>query len=763
MSSRRLAMLLGMVYLVFGGLALRLVQLQVVQHERFLDKAERRRRSLDIVSQRRGRLLDRRGRVLAVDRPHYEICVRLTELDPALTLAHRIARAIRRPRDEIVGAVQRSRGAGRAGLKQVLVARGLDPRAMRRARALAKRRRELEIDAQGVRLDAKLIDQRDDTLTRLARLLGHSPATLIAAVEERQREIMAFPDVYQRLQAWAEPHKLGKNVSFENGLAVQEILFDLPGVIVRTRFSRFYPEGDSASHVLGHLGRIPSAQYDELAKQGRILNLPIHAYRRLLKLGTLEPGAPFLPDMLLLGLQRSVPDGARLHRDRIGRTGLESRYDRLLAGAPGVSVVERDHSGRRRGVIWSSPERHGRDIRMTLDLELQRAAELSLDEALTKYGDSRAGAGAVVLDVRSGAILALASAPRMPLNELGAHYAELLSDPRHPLVSRAVSAMPPGSTFKLVTALGLFHKDATNRLPLNQHFECAGALALGRQRFRCDGVHGQTGLVRAIEDSCNVFFWRGVGVGEYDDVRRWALRLGFGARSGRGIPGEKAGVIPDRDSRTRRLERARVSLAYRRRLVKERRQVQASLEGKEREQVGEEIASLQRKLVAARDWAGRCAQDRRFTEGNERNAVIGQGGVLATPIQVARLAAFIGSGGRLVTPHLVVGESAPSRRYPVSPALMRTLQKGLRRVVTQGTASSRAIGLRELDVAGKTGTAERRKDQPNYAWFMGYYPSRNPRIAFAIVVDRTKGHGGGVTGPVAREIVKAWRRLESTG
>jgi cell division protein FtsI/penicillin-binding protein 2 len=141
-----------------------------------------------------------------------------------------------------------------------------------------------------------------------------------------------------------------------------------------------------------------------------------------------------------------------------------------------------------------------------------------------------------------------------------------------------------------------------------------------------------------------------------------------------------------------------------------------------------------------------------------RNASIGQGTVLATPIQVARLAAGIATGGRLPRPRLVLDDAVDSDDVELDASVLARIRAGLEGCVRRGTAAGTEAGLAGLDVAGKTGTAELGKGQPNVAWFMGYYPASSPEVAFAVVVDRTRGHGASVCAPVAGALVRAWEK-----
>lgn len=781
MSRTRAGLVFAAILLAVTGLATRLVYLQVFRVAHYRKKAERRRRSLDVLTARRGRILDRHGEVLAVDQPEYQLCVSLTTLDPTLDLAFRLARGVGLGRSEIAAKVRLARRHARIQDRfALLVERVPAERRDRVQRLISKLEYRLKRDHAGlefaddpsgaellrwippgsIAVAMPLLRRREETLIAISRVLNIPAAELAERIDERVDEILAYEDVYERLAAWSTPFVLQPRISFESALALEERLFELPGVKVRKRFRRYYPQKDSASHLVGYTRAMPAEVFRRLVDDGRVLDVPHWYFRREARAGRLKN--PLFPtDALLFEIQNEIPEGTRLRDDEIGRRGLEATNDDRLAGTPGVLLVERDASGRTLGVLGHIPEDHGRDLTLTLDLGLQRVAEQALDRAVKEHGTSKAGAGAVMLDVRSGEVLVLAGAPRFDPNRVSEDYTTWLESPRTPLVFRATSAMPPGSTFKILSALAFFDPKGGQALPIDKTYHCIGRLFRNHRRYaNCDGVHGYTDVVNSLEHSCNVFFWRGVRDAGYDSILTWSERLGFGEPVGSDIPGEGGGQIPTEAMKKRRLRIARQGLAHwRDRLARLEDQLEsAKRQGAEPDKdLVAEHDLARRKVIYNEDWTRRCEGDQTFTEGNARNAAIGQGDVLANPIQIARLAAFIGNGGVLVTPHIVKGSPAPKRRIPVNEVVLRRIQRGLRQVVLSGTASRRSIGLRELEVAGKTGTAERRRDEPMYAWFMGYYPASKPEVAFAVVIDSTEGHGGGVAGPVARELVKAWQ------
>jgi penicillin-binding protein 2 len=381
----------------------------------------------------------------------------------------------------------------------------------------------------------------------------------------------------------------------------------------------------------------------------------------------------------------------------------------------------------------------GRDLVLTLDPRLQATAESLLDDAVARRGLAGptvepAGGAIVVLDVRSGAILAAASAPRFDPNAFagsdGARVAALLSDPGHPLFDRATRmAIPPGSVFKVVSAAALVEAAAIDP---QERFFCQGYLHVPeRQRcaiYRRHGVgHDEVTLGDALAQSCNVYFFHHAGRLGPSALVDWASRFGFGQVTGVDLPGEAAGTLP-----------------------------------------------------APADDASPSARAKGFAEA--QMLAIGQGPLEVTPLQVARMMAAVANGGLLVTPHVVSGlglteqgeptaeasaESAeppirvpPPRPIPgLHPATLAAIREGLERVVSdpRGTAHA-TVFLDSIEIAGKTGTAETGEDGAEHAWLAGYAPADRPRVAFAVALEHA-GDAAETAGPVAKRLVLRLQEL----
>jgi len=457
-----------------------------------------------------------------------------------------------------------------------------------------------------------------------------------------------------------EPVRLLRDAPKRVVAMVEENRLDLPGVIIEVEPVRHYLYGSLAAHALGYLGEIDAAELASPAWEG---------YR--------------------MG-------------DLIGKGGVERTYDRELRGHDGRLRVEVDARGRALGILGRDPAHPGKSLVLTIDLDIQRAAEAALGEM----------AGAlVVLDARSGEVLAIASHPAFDPNAFAAGispraWARLATDRGLPLLNRAVdSTYEPGSVFKVVTAAAALARGTATRAT---RVTCNGIFRLGGWVFRDLKAHGTVDFVEGVARSCNVFFWTlGTRTGG-DAMAEMARALGLGERTGIDLPSESPGLIPDS--------------AWKRRTQRE-------------------------------PWY----------PGDDANMAIGQGWVNVTPLQVARMIAAVGNGGTLVRPHLVRrvlgADGGPSRSVPVPPAgsvtfrpdVLATLQEALTAVVERGTG--RGVAIPGLTVAGKTGSAENPRGQP-HAWFAAYAPAGDPRVAVAVLVEHGR-RGGLVAAPIARAVLQA--------
>jgi penicillin-binding protein 2 len=389
--------------------------------------------------------------------------------------------------------------------------------------------------------------------------------------------------------------------------------------------------------------------------------------------------------------------------DEIGRAGVEKTYERVLRGTDGTRYLLEDALGRQLEQIGEDPARPGNSIVLTLDLDLQAVA----DSALSGWT-----AGAVVaIDPRTGAVLALASRPGFDPNVFSggisaAEWGRLNNDPTFPLINRVVqAAYSPGSTYKVVTAAaGLETRVITRHTVFRS---CFGGYQFGKRFFGCweAAGHGQLALEGSIIHSCNTYFYQ---VGERLDLAAFAAmgaRFGFGGVTGVDLPQEVKGLAP-----------------------------------------------------------GPAYYDKRFgehgwTQGVLLNLAIGQGEMLATPIQLAVCYGAVATQGTLVTPHLLdrietweggVVEIARTRATPVQLGreTWEALREALPKVVESGTGGG--AKLPSVRVAGKTGTAQNPHGN-EHAWFVSYAPADAAELVVAIILEQG-GHGGAVAAPIARRL-----------
>jgi penicillin-binding protein 2 len=389
----------------------------------------------------------------------------------------------------------------------------------------------------------------------------------------------------------------------------------------------------------------------------------------------------------------------------VGRSGLERAYQDVLGGTPGNLVVVVDALGRQVSSLNEEPPVSGHPLQVTIDMALQR-------EAVTAMAGQ---VGSVVaLDPRDGAVRLLLSQPAFDPELFAGHleparWKELVEDPLKPLHNRGLQALyPPGSTIKPLFASGALSDGLRT---VSTSFVCTGAVTIYGHLYHCwkKGGHGRVALEEAIEASCDTYFYylaRDAGI---DRLAAWARSFGFGRPTGIELPGESSGLVPD-DAWSRR--------------------------------------------VHGQPWYG----------GETISVGIGQGPILATPIQLAVAYAAIINGGHLVQPHLVAGRGKPPQPLGMAAEALAHVQRGLERVVAGGRGTARRLATMAVPIAGKTGTAQvvRKKEgvkwqdlpweQRHHALFIGYAPVGNPSLVVVVVVE----HGGdaaSVAAPIAARIL----------
>jgi penicillin-binding protein 2 len=485
------------------------------------------------------------------------------------------------------------------------------------------------------------------------------------------------------------------DVSRDVVAALETHASELPGVDVVPTPVRYYPYGQVGAHLLGYMREIDAE-----------------------------------------GLARY--DGEKYRAgDRVGAVGVERRWESYLRGQRGWQKVVRGQNRRaqRTGLgeqYLEEPRRlepiPGRDISLTIDIELEKAIQREMRGQL-------AGA-VVVVDVRTGRLLAALSKPGFDPNVLSGEkgkdairdaFTRLSRDPLKPLLDKTTSAVyPPGSTYKPFSALAAL---ADGLIDPKADVDCRGGYEFGRRYFRCTGVHGKVNLHEAIVQSCNTYFYALGEMIHIDQLAKVGMDFGFGAKTGIGINPEARGRMP------------------------------------------------------TRAWYARRYKGDGFRGGFTLLAAIGQGATTVTILQLALAYAALANDGTLYQPQVVrsietssgttVQEFPPRVRsvIDVDPGQLALIKSALHGVVenSEGTAYSESIP--DVDVAGKTGTAQVSHVTPrsvdpkrvwyfnrDHAWFAGYAPANAPEIAIVVLIEHGGG-GGKNAAPVAMRVVDAWQKL----
>src|SRR6266487_3159643 len=403
-----------------------------------------------------------------------------------------------------------------------------------------------------------------------------------------------------------------------------------------------------------------------------------------------------------------------------GKSNIEKSMDEYLRGKPGMRYLRKSAKGTIEGILREDPPKQGATVFLTLDARIQSITE----EALRAVGRG----GAVVVDPNNGNILAMASVPSFDPNKFipsikAKDWKALQKDEADPLVNRAISALPPGSTFKLITSLAGLRRNLANA-----RYNCGGGVSYGDHFFQCWAAekhytHGTLGLVDAIKVSCDSFFYQYGNAASIQSIDTVGKMLGIGEESGLRLTGEQTGNLP------------------------------------------------------GPEWMQIHHPQERWSQAQTANVSIGQGYTLVSPLQLAMAYATIANGGVCYYPRLVdkvlkqdgspvldqQGNSAapPPRvrsdlRQEISPDHIELVRKGLWKVVNEDGGTGGRARLKDWVVAGKTGTAQAtdRGQEENVAWFVCFAPFDHPKYVVAVMVQGASGHGGEVAGPIATRILE---------
>ncbi len=508
------------------------------------------------------------------------------------------------------------------------------------------------------------------TLEKLALHLKTPVGELLSQIKKR-KDASAY-----------SPLLLKQDVGRDTLAAIEVNKFDLPGVSVNVNLLRHYIYERQAAHLIGYLSEISPA----------------------------ELKSSFYPD------SRSG--------DLIGKFGAEKVYENTLRGKRGGRQVEVNANGLVVRVLKTVEVEPGHNVYLTIDQKLQHRTEALLDGVV---------GAAVAIEPASGQILALVSSPAFDQNSFvggitRAQWGSLISNPFRPMSNRAIQGeYPPGSTYKIITALAGLQEGVIDDKSV---FHCPGHYRFGNRIYRCwkKGGHGKVDIIKAVEESCDVFFYQvGLRLG-VDRLAWYAKAFGLGSPTGIRLDHEARGLIP---------------------------------------------TAAWKKRRTGVPWQ----------EGETLSIAIGQGFDLATPIQMAVLAAAVANGGHRYQPLIldsirlvdekILQKNTPRLigKLPVSPANLALVKQGLWKVVNGENGTARGSRLADIDISGKTGTSQvisRKEDESlaeedmpvhlrPHAWFVAYAPSEKPTIAVAVVVEHGE-HGSGAAAPIAKEMIKTYLR-----
>jgi penicillin-binding protein 2 len=469
-----------------------------------------------------------------------------------------------------------------------------------------------------------------------------------------------------------QPIPIKQDITADEIAFVESHRNELPELETIDEERRLYPRDGFAAHLIGYVGEVSEAE----------LNLS--------RFAAYEPG------------------------DVVGKAGVEQTYDELLRGQDGSQDVVVDSHGREVGYLRTQHAIPGKDLKLTIDIDLQRIAELALGDA---------NGAVVAMDPRNGQILALVSHPNYDPNAFSVRigreeWKQLVNDPGHPMMNKAIQdQLAPGSTFKIImSAAGLQEGVAQD-----MHVNCAGGGTFYGRFFKCDQHHGTLSISQAISLSCDTFFYALAQKLGIDTIAKYATAFGLGSKTGIDLPGEMAGIMPSTQW---------------------------------------EMKNFHQKWYA----------------GSTISVGIGQGEVTVTPLQMARALGGIASNGHFVRPHVIFQDQLPAmfhhaildtfpgsgeKEFPLNPDTWTIITDGMAAATTTGTAA--AAHLDGIDFAGKTGTAQvvgggdthvkGGARTPN-SWFVGMAPRRNPEIVVAVLQEH--GDWGSNSARIAAQVINTY-------
>ena len=472
-----------------------------------------------------------------------------------------------------------------------------------------------------------------------------------------------------------QPIPLKLDISEDEQAFIEAHRNELPELETRDEQRRLYPRDGFAAHLIGYVGEVSEQDLNSS------------------KYDFYEPG------------------------DVVGKSGVEETYDTLLRGTDGSRDVIVNSHGKEVGQLGQQLAIPGKDLRLTIDLDLQRAAEQAME--------GKNGA-LVAMDPHTGEILAMVSRPTYDPNQFAVrltrtYWSQLVNDPDHPLLNKTIQAqLAPGSTFKIIMSLAGLEEGVAQVM----HVVCNGGGTFFGRFFACDKHHGMVDIDHAIPWSCDTFYYTLAEKLGIDTIAKYATEVGLSEKTGIDLPDEATGTMP--------------STAW--------------------------------KLKT---------QHEKWYAGEVISVGIGQGAVQVTPLQLARALGGIASGGALKRPHVVFPDEVPpqlqaaitenyagsgDRTIPLKAENWQTITDAMAATTTTGTAS--AVHLEGIDFAGKTGTAQVVNHSVGgnnlltgaaraNAWFVGMAPRRNPDIVVAVLAEHG-GWGATAAAPFAAQVINAF-------
>ena len=461
------------------------------------------------------------------------------------------------------------------------------------------------------------------------------------------------------------PRRIQRSVDFKFIAWLEEHKENLSGVDYNVEMQRDYSFGIHGSHMFGYTNEISPAM--------------LNKNKEIYSLG-----------------------------DYVGNNGIEKTYEKLLRGTKGKEYFVMDSKqmiiGRYEDGQYDVQPGKGNDLILTIDSEAQRMAE--------KLFEGKKGA-LVAIEPETGDILAFVSAPSYDLSKFGSLtsgevWNELKQDTLQPLFNRAtMSRNPPGSTYKMVTALAALENGI---ITTSDFITCRGSFWFGDRSFKCTHVHGKVNVISAIEKSCNVFFYQLILKVGLEKFAEYGRKFGFGSKSNLDIDDESVGIVPDSD------------------------------------------------------YFDRAYGKGKWTRGYLISLAIGQGDLITTPVQMAQYCALLANYGKTKRPHFLKGwiDSETNKFNEVEyeeidaglNAEYLDLVRDAMLKVVHGKGTAQFIRQKEYTTAGKTGTAQNPHGE-DHAIFIGFAPFDNPKIAVAVIVENV-GFGSTHAAPIVRDVIKSY-------